>query len=346
VNARSWPSLVLLAALVLATSAAPARAGWYTWVDDSGDKHLVDSPEKVPAKYRSKAHEVGTDASASHDGAHPAPRDTSRDTTHDTSRDTSHDTSRESPPERTQGESPKRSRAAPGDTGSSSSSSTSAERGVTREPSSAGASYWDRLRALKVTKAFPRPSLRAALETIVPEGRLPELGALLLAAVLAVRSGMSFRARSAARALASFRERYGKWAAAPSGRFDERVALGLEGELARVAGWVSAAELGPTTVGTSREVGMGRLVDEGRLDVLTQCLVRPERVAAHMVSLLHRAEGVYRHRARRPWLPRGWLESVLFGPRFLLPSGRGGDGAVRVVLVAYWLYTLAWAVAA
>lgn len=91
---------------------------------------------------------------------------------------------------------------------------------------------------------------------------------------------------------------------------------------------------------------MGRVMDEGRVDVTTSCLTRPELVGQHMLALLARAEGVHRHRARRALSPLGCLEILAYWPRYVVWRGADDEaGGVRVLLALYWLVALSCALA-
>ncbi len=297
----------------------PARAGMYTWVDDEGDRHVVDSREKVPAKYRTKAREVKIEETAPANVAQPTPRG-------DAERAPS-----PQPPEREVRRPPQRA-------------TTEKHTPVTER---SGGSFWDRLRAARVAGSFRAPALRPLLEHVFPGEHLLRLVAIAWLAAFAVRVGHSVRAARAARGLGTFAEDYGRYVRTVVDRPDEPKAAALEPRLPRVHAWVRAAAVGPTTVGISRELAMGRVVDEGRLEVVAASLMRPGVVSAHTLAILRRAEGVHLHVAKRPFTPVGWLETLVFMPRYLVWAvGRESDGGLRVVLSVYWLAWFAWAWAA
>ncbi len=302
-----------------ATQAQPARAGMYTWVDDEGDRHVVDSREKVPPRYRGKAREVKIQETAPSGVQQPAPRGEAERAP------------APQPAEREARRPPQRN---------TTEKHTPASDG-------SGGSFWDRLRAARVAGTIRPPALRPLLEDVFPGEHLVRLVAVAWLAALAVRVGHSVRAARAARGLGAFAEEYGRFVRVVVDRPGESKAAALEPRLPRVHTWVRAAAVGPTTVGISREVAMGRVVDEGRLEVIAACLIRPGVVSGHTLAILRRAEGVHRHVARRPFTPVGWLETLVFMPRYLVWSAGGAtDGGLRVVLSAYWLGWLAWAWAA
>ena len=292
-----------------------AAAGMYTWVDDQGDRHLVDSREKVPSKYRSRAREVSADDSRS-----PAPPN--RDP---------NGAAEPAPPK------------------SGGSKSASEARG--EEPSrsrtgmSAVTSNWlDRARAKWVTGIPALPSMRERISRWLPLGNPIHSGAVVLIAAMFVRVIGAIGALRSARGLAAFGAGYRTLLARRESRSEPAQLERLEQRLPSVHRWCRTARLGVTTIGASREVGMGRVMDEGRVDVLRACLLRPELVGQHTLAVLARAEGVHLHRARRPLSLLGCLEILAFWPRYL--AWRSPDdppGGVRVLLSLYWLTVLMWA---
>jgi len=283
----------------------------YTWVDDRGDRHLVDSREKVPPQYRGRAREITADDSrpASQAGREP-----------------------QRPPEAPttkSGGAP-----TPGDAASDSG------RVRSRVPEAA-AGWLDRIRADWLVGMPTLPSARGIVARWLPREHLLEVVALAVAAAVLVRALALVGARRAARGLVRFGARYRSLFENPGGRRDPAQLDGLESDLPRVHRWCRAARLGVTTLGASREVGMGRVMDEGRIDALSACLKRPELVAQHTLTVLARAEGVHLHRARRPLTLLGCFEVLAYWPRYLV--WRGGDdepGGVRVLLSLYWLAVL------
>lgn len=319
-GARLAPIVACL--LALTGSAGYARHAWagmYTWVDDEGDRHLVDSREKVPAKYRGKAREVGNEDAAAPTGNRSAPRG-------DTERAPS-----------SSSESPLREAPRPPSRAAEKRASTKTD---------AGGSFWDRLRAARVAGNAHLPPLRPLLERAFPAQQLPRLALVAWLVALVVRAIHALRARRASRGLGAFADDYSRFVRGSVDRPDEARAAALESRLPRVHGWVRAAAVGPTTIGVSREVALGRVVDEGRLDVVTASLTRPGVVSAHTLAIVRRAQGVHRHRARRPFTPLGWLETAVFLPRYLVwACDREQSGALRVLQSGYWLWWLAWACA-
>ncbi len=303
--------------LLLAGLAHRAAAGMYTWVDDQGDRHLVDSREKVPPKYRSRAREVSPDDSRP---AAPSTRGT------------------ESAPE------PRAPRAGSGRT-SEDVVRDGSPRGRT-SVSEATTGWLDRLRARWVSGLPPVPSVREHVARWLPRQEALELVGIVAAAAVLVRVVAAAAAFRAARRLAGFTARYRAFLGRRSGRGDSGQLDRLERDLPAVHRWCRGAVLGVTTIGASREVGMGRVMDEGRVDVVCACLTRPELVGQHVLAVLARAEGVHRHRARRALSLLGCLELLAYWPRYLVWRGADDEaGGVRVLLALYWLVALSCALA-
>lgn len=303
--------------LLLVAVAHLAAAGMYTWVDDQGDRHLVDSREKVPPKYRSRAREVSPEDSRP---AAPMTRDT------------------QSAPE---ARSPR--------AGTGRSSEDVARDGSPRGRASASeaATGWiDRLRARWVSGLPAVPSVREHVARWLPRQRALALAGVVGAAAVLMRVVAAVAAFRAARRLVEFAARYRSFLGRRSGRSEQAQVDRLEADLPAVHRWCRGAQLGVTTIGASREVGMGRVMDEGRVDVVSACLTRPELVGQHMLAVLARAEGVHRHRARRALSPLGCLEILAYWPRYVVWRRADAEvGGVRVLLALYWLVALSCALA-
>jgi len=291
-----------------------AAAGMYTWVDDQGDRHLVDSREKVPPKYRARAREVSPDDSRN-------PAQSSRDPRAGEGAGSAKPAGPRDRPDLRRDDSPRASEGAP----------------------AANSGWLDRARARWVT-GFPTRTSVAAQVTRWAED-VPRVVAVVLSLAMLFRAAAALGALRAARGLAVFGSSYRAYLARRDGRAEPAQLGDLENRLPTVHRWCRAARLGVTTIGASREVGMGRVMDEGRVDVLRACLTRPELVGQHTLAVLARAEGVHRHRARRPLSLLGCLEILAFWPQYVVwRSSNDPPGGVRVLLSLYWLVVLGWVV--
>lgn len=314
---RSRGVIALLATVFLVFFAHPAAdAGMYTWIDDQGDRHLVDSREKVPPKYRSRAREV-----SSEDTRPAAPAD------------------RDSP-----GAAELRAPTLANGRTSEQAAGEASSRDRSRRPD--WTSRWlEPLRTRWLAGLSAPPSVRERIARWLPREAALELAGVVAGLVVLVRTITGVRALRAARGLADFAARYRAVLERRTGGVDPAQVERLEQSLPRVHRWCRGARLGVTTIGASREVGMGRVMDEGRVDVLCACLTRPELVGQHTLAVLARAEGVHRHRARRPLSPLGCLEILVYWPRYLVwQVAEDEPGGVRVLLALYWLAVAGWVV--